>query len=316
MLEELKNTNYSSEKGDVLFFLTEIIGRKSINKRDIKKICEHTPGRINFNIEAIIAYCIHFNLVNISTGKIQISPILKPHIDNPVQLNTIIIKQILSKLFSQASLAAEMFSYDINKKKYVFKNEKLPLNLSIERDTLVNQGFFEIKRSINKTQFLVSSQYEQLLISFCLEKRRKITIEQLKNELDSADEAGRKAELFVIEFEKRRLAMPRLQNEIKRISDIDVGAGYDIISFDSDDSDGFDRFIEVKAISRSTSFFWSINEINVAKCKNERYHLYLVDLKRITEPTYCPLIISNPVNTILASDDWLMEAQSYLIRHI
>lgn len=317
MLRELRNLNYSGEKGDIFFFLTEIIGRKCLNKQDVKKICEHIPGQIVFNIEAMIAYCNHFKLVDIlSNGRIQISSIVEKHIENPEQLNTIIIKQVLSDLFAQESFAADMFLYDILKKRYIFKNEKLPLDLSILRDMLVNQGFFEIRRDTIKTQFLIPSQYEQLLIPYCLERKKKITIEQLQKDLDEAEEAGKKAELFVFEYEKRRLTNPDLHNEIKRISDIDVGAGYDIISFDTDNSNSFDRFIEVKAIAQSTSFFWSRNEINVAKRENRRYHLYLVDLKKTIDPTYAPLIITDPANTIFDSDEWFIEVQSYFVRHI
>lgn len=101
----------------------------------------------------------------------------------------------------------------------------------------------------------------------------------------------------------------------RRISEVDVTAGYDIISYDSVKSKETDRFIEVKAISTS-GFYWSKNEYETAKLKGETYYLYLVDLHKINQPDYMPEIVQNPAVAIMESEAWLVEAQSYSIRHI
>ena len=66
---------------------------------------------------------------------------------------------------------------------------------------------------------------------------------------------------FVLCFEKVRIGHPLCEN-IKRISEIDVSAGYDIVSFNSSQSQKLDRFIEVKAISNN-GFYWSKNEFEI-----------------------------------------------------
>lgn len=125
---------------------------------------------------------------------------------------------------------------------------------------------------------------------------------------------GEKAELFVLEFEKNRLGAP-LAGKVRRISEVDVTAGYDIISYNSVKSKETDRFIEVKAIS-SSGFYWSKNEYETAKLKGETYYLYLVDLHKINQPDYVPEIVQNPAVAIMESEAWLVEAQSYSIRRI
>ena len=78
----------------------------------------------------------------------------------------------------------------------------------------------------------------------------------------------------------------------------------------------YDRFIEVKAIPQKPSFFWSRNELEIAKLQGEKYFLYLVDLSKIENAEYCPQIISNPVQSIMKSPDWIVEPESYHVQKI
>jgi hypothetical protein len=123
------------------------------------------------------------------------------------------------------------------------------------------------------------------------------------------------AEHFVLDFEIQRLGKD-FASRVRIISDIDVGAGYDIISFESNESQEYDRFIEVKATSNSQGFFWSSNEYETAKLKGPRYYLYLVDLRKIRRDDYVPLIIKDPAAVIMESEDWLVEPQTYQITKI
>ncbi|MBD5484393.1 MAG: DUF3883 domain-containing protein, partial [Lachnospiraceae bacterium] len=70
---------------------------------------------------------------------------------------------------------------------------------------------------------------------------------------------GAMAEEFVLNYEHQRITNLELASKIRIISDVDVTAGYDIISFDSNQSTRYDRYIEVKATSKN-GFFWSVNE--------------------------------------------------------
>ena len=115
-------------------------------------------------------------------------------------------------------------------------------------------------------------------------------------------------------LEKKRL--PELAQKIKRISDFDVAAGYDIVSYENNGSGQYDRFIEVKCYMGSPHFFWSENESDVAKIKADKYILCLVDYLKMGEPGYQPEFIRNPYETIFGSDEWLVNASSYRIQKI
>ena len=92
---------------------------------------------------------------------------------------------------------------------------------------------------------------------------------------------GAQAEHAIVEFEKQRLrklgkfAQAEL---VKRISAINVSAGYDIESFNGDTDAIFpNRFIEVKATQGTEiRFYWSFNEIRVAKKKKNSYWIYML----------------------------------------
>ncbi len=107
------------------------------------------------------------------------------------------------------------------------------------------------------------------------------TEEELYERLENQRENGKKAELRTIEFEKERLrelgVKEQVLDRITRISETNVGAGYDINSFDGPKIGiNFDRFIEVKATTLDYPvFYWSENEKEKAKKYGKRYFIYI-----------------------------------------
>ena len=143
-----------------------------------------------------------------------------------------------------------------------------------------------------------------------------VSIDELQKRLQRNAKNGELAEEFAMRYEARRLSSIGIYKSPKRISDIDVMAGYDIVSYDDRSSETYNRFIEVKAISSDCGFFWSENELRAAKNKREKYYLYLIDLGSIDDPSYDPIMIPDPANRIMTSPNWLVEPQSYRIRRI
>jgi hypothetical protein len=88
---------------------------------------------------------------------------------------------------------------------------------------------------------------------------------------------GEAGELFALEFERWRLVQlgaGQLAERVKHVSAIEGdGLGYDIHSFDSD---GRDRFVEVKTtgFGERTPFFVSANEARFARDHAESFRLY------------------------------------------
>ena len=314
MLDELKNLEYHGGKDGLLFFICDVIGCNGITACDAEIICSHAPGKRLLSVADLVNYCVAFGWIKIESDFLRISPPLTAFINDKNALNEKLIQSTVEHLFESEIFNSCLFSYDVVQSCYSFKNELLPLSFSAVRNVLISQGFLVAERGIQGTRFYIMPIYDSIVAKHCKSKRKQVTIEQLKKQLEANELAGEKAELFVLSFEKTRIGCP-LCAGIKRISEIDTSAGYDIVSFDSLQSRVPDRFIEVKAVS-SAGFFWSKNEYEMAKLKGEKYYLYLVELSHINEPGYAPEMIQNPASNVMNSDSWFVEAQSYHIKRV
>lgn len=147
--------------------------------------------------------------------------------------------------------------------------------------------------------------------------RRAMTIAQLHKRLAEDAAAGLAAEIWALDFERRRLFGHPFIEDIKRVSDENVSAGYDIASFASKHSLFHDLFIEVKAYKGDKRFYWSSGEVDAAKAAGEEYSLYLVDSMRLGEEGYEPEIIAGPYSALFETSDssWATVPDSFLCTH-
>lgn len=314
MLDELKKLKYQGGKEGLLFFICDVVGCKEIKTQDAEIICSHAPGKRFLSVKDLVFYCLAFGWIKTETEVISVSPSLVMHIKDKEEVNKQLIFSTVEQLFHENVFTPLLFSYDSVKGCFSFKNELLPLSISTVRNVLISQGFLIATRDSQGTKFYIAPEYDSLVAKHCKVKRKQLSIDGLKRQLEDNELAGEKAEQFVLYFEKERIGKP-LSKDIKRISEVDVSAGYDIVSFNSCHSHKLDRFIEVKAISH-TGFFWSRNEYEMAKLKGEAYYLYLVELSKIADEGYAPIMIQNPASNIMESDKWFVEAESYHIKSV
>lgn len=318
MLNELRKHREIGSKDDILYFLKIIIGENRVRMNDIYTLCCHAPGLVGLNPKAVLDFCTWIELTCVTPDmdecylNLDISSIL----ENEDALTYEIIYRTLKLLFKYEILKPEHFTYMITINRFVFNNHLLQLDYAAIRNVLISFGFINIHRDGGLRIFVIDDIYERELVTFISDYNKNISLLQLQKKLKQNEEAGNLAELFVMDYESKRLINNQRNMSVRRISVIDVLAGYDIASFESPHSIVHDRFIEVKAISEGDGFHWSINEINIAKLKREQYYLYLVDLQNINNCNYMPTIIRNPVKSVLDSDEWFIEAQSFFIKRI
>lgn len=135
--------------------------------------------------------------------------------------------------------------------------------------------------------------------------------EQLAEMLAARAAAGREAEDWVVRFERGRIGAHVFADAIRRISEAEVGAGFDILSFNGHQSLIHDRFIEVKSFRDTMQFHWSNGEMEAARGFGVRYWLYLVDRGRLDEPGYTPEMIPDPATYFLdrKPEGWVLEEE-------
>lgn len=208
--------------------------------------------------------------------------------------------------------------------RFVAEEGKLRINSMILPSTSDGFGIWIIgfgvasRTSLSDRSWEIVDHHQDLFLKALAQLNSKIprrskSSEKLKAELERQSQLGEEAELWVVQYEERRLLSHRLREQIVRISTEDVSAGFDILSFANEHSLRHDRFIEVKSHGVDKRFFWSRNEIQTALEFGDSYCLYLVDRTQFKTDGYEPHIITGPTPELFEIDGsgWTVSASSF-----
>ena len=150
---------------------------------------------------------------------------------------------------------------------------------------------------------IIKEEYENEIALYNLYSKAQSLDKFLEKKIEDAIR-GSIAEYYVLDYEKNRLKIKQLKENSDKITLVslqNVYAGYDIASFDSNESIDFDRFIEVKSSqSRRIHFFISRNEINKAKQEKDKYWIYYVEMQG-RKPVKLKRF-QNPIETIIKNE--------------
>lgn len=311
MLTELKRCNSIGNVDGVLFLVSIMAGKERISRVEIRNRCA-LENNITVNCPGAVAFFEYLRLVDTTSNTVMPLPELDAL---AAKSNGEIIEQLaamsINRLVEEGIFDKDATGFDAEKGHLTIKRSAFPLAYAAVRNFLTMAGALDKEEN---GEICVAGNYESDWTEQLRNRRKKFTLEQLLKQQEDQSRRGLEAEEFVLGLEKKRL--PDLAQKIKRISDFDVSAGYDIVSYENNETEHYDRFIEVKCYMGSPHFFWSENESDVARIKADKYILCLVDYLRIGEPGYQPEFIRNPYETIFDSDEWLVNASSYRIQKI
>ena len=311
MLTELKRCNSIGNIDGILFLISILAGKDKISRDEIRNRCA-LENNIIVNCPGAVAFFEYLRLVDTTTDTVIPLPALNvlSEQQSDAKINQLVALSI-SRLVEDGIFDKDATGFDAEKGHLTIKRSAFPLAYAAIRNFLIMAG------ALNKEEngeIGVTGDYESNWTEQLHNRRKKFTLEQLLKQQEDQSKRGLEAEEFVLELEKKRL--PKMAQKIKRISDFDVAAGYDIVSYESNGTEHYDRFIEVKCYIGFPHFFWSENESDVARIKADKYLLCLVDYARIGEPGYQPEFIRNPYETIFNGEEWLVNAASYRIQKI
>ena len=311
MLTELKRCNSIGNVDGILFLVSIMAGKERISRDEINNRCSRENG-IVVNCPGAIAFLAYLKLVDVMDNVIiPTEEMMQLSGKNKEDIINIIIKLCLSNMVEDGIFSQESLGFDTDKGHLSIKRSAFPLEYAAIRNFLTVAGALEKEHN---GEICVTDSYENIFAKDLKSYRQKLTLEELLKQKEEQSQRGLEAEEFVLELERNRL--PLKAYKIKRISDFDVAAGYDIVSYDSNESMKYDRFIEVKCYLGKPHFYWSENECDTARQKGSKYILCLVDYTRIKEPGYTPQYIRNPYDDIFTNENWLVNAASYKIQEI
>jgi hypothetical protein len=286
-------------------------------------------GGVRGEYETILNHCKFSGLISTKKDKISLSFLghkflsanHKRYFEITEAQKQIIAERIVFKgAWSQHARGLFEF-FSINQTTATYELSTLDTSLPITQNSTVH--FFKYLGILKEREFIiqVDKKYSELVYQLTADSKA-ITEQQLEKLLMENNKHGAQAEQAVVEFEKLRLLKmgKAVQSElVKRISTINTAAGYDVESFDGTTEDIFpNRFIEVKATTGDEiRFYWTNNEIKVAKKKRKKYWIYLMKCFNENKPNESiPILIQNPANIIPKHAFLSMEVNKYLVSEI
>lgn len=130
---------------------------------------------------------------------------------------------------------------------------------------------------ISHDAYLMPSTSDKVELNSSFPKHTKMSKEQFEKLQEIRKKIGEAGEKFVLDKERERLSgagRHDFADKVIQISEKDVRAGYDILSFEET---GEERYVEVKtSVGNSNVFEFSAHELDVSKAYGKRYCIYMV----------------------------------------
>ena len=310
MQEELRRSNSIGNPEGVDTFLSLIFEQQLSSVKALNHACRFLLF-YQLNCRLALLLLEDLGLISVTKDRIAVLPEGEKFFElSQIEIKKQIAKITINKLFEKNLLEQKNLSIDT-----ATGVLQIPTN-AIHFDATVYVTFLQAIGCFRRVGSFLIFDNDSLREDFekkVAQRKRKISQDELLLNLQKQQADGDAGEAFALAFENKRLEA--LSKQAKKISDIDVAAGYDLLSFETGESLIYDRFIEVKAFNESPHFYWSENERSVAALLSDKYYLYLVDLSRINDPLYSPIIIQNPAASLDASG-WIIKPQFYFVQQI
>lgn len=321
----LLNHQFKSKCGntEALYYIYNLLETHSLHEQDLYKVCTHTSPYIKESLKGIVELFLTLNIIAKNEDK---SFYILKNIDNKdfevfeIHFFQILFENLNTYHYLSSFYTCDNLIFDSNLQTYMVKENLIPFEYYNLKNFLLESNFFQRYELIHNL-LTINKIYLELFEKYIIDilnstNQHTKTIEQLKDDLNKKEIQGELAEQFVVNFELKRLAIHPHKNKIKQISKEHVTAGFDIQSFNSNNSVLIDRFIEVKSFKQGIEFYWSANEVFASKNLGNKYFLYLIDSLKIHEENYIPIIIQNPYLKILNNKiDWELTVDKYHIKY-
>ncbi len=280
------------------------------------------------NHKDTIYFCIELKIIRSEKNRLKVEYLGKKLLDaNPSknyeftenQKNLVAREFILNKEFLK-DISKIIISFNANEELGTFvwsHSDGIPIEGNREiLNIMIQLGILERDGSL----LFVNQKFVSVIAN--LKGLEMLSIKKLREILDKKIEVGNIAEDLIVLYERKRLESIGATKEskfVKKISDLNVSAGYDVLSFDAESPDlKYNRFIEAKGSSNNLiSFEWSNNEMKIAKILGQNYWIYFlggVDLEKKSS-TEQPILYQDPIKTIIGNPDFDLEYSSLKIKY-
>lgn len=297
---------------DDCYQLINYIGDSKFQQSDIQNYW-YTKFSIPFKNGLNTLSLLHLLNVVVSNGRYySLNPDIK--FKDLIEFQDALTNQLFeyAKRYIIDSIPFDRISFNTTNQGYYFARNAVALSWSGLINFLTNLNILNV---FDKNYLIIKSpRLEDLIINHRIKASRNIkaiTPDSLRILLEKQNTIGFVSEKYAMQYEKERLRNLNIENLPKQISLLDVTQGFDILSFQSLQSQDYDRFIEVKTFN-NFYFYMSNNEYQTAKSLGDKYYLYLVkhldnDQKFVIEE------VCNPYLKLQNKNDWSIQATDFKI---
>lgn len=295
-----------------VFFIAKCLNSGTILTQSLKTLAQSEIGKKAMEVELTLLLFESMQLVTVVDNYITCNTKLTTNYsEDREEFCEWFVDEFIEYVMTNEIIDIDTITYEISTDTYLMSPSCIKRKYAGFRNMLADFGVIALRADARYTILQKLDKYIARP-----EVRRKVTEKQLFAQLQRKKELGNTGEEWVLDYEKRRITNPALNGKIKRISLIDVSAGFDIVSFDTNESTLFDRFIEVKTYKGNEHFHWSHNEIEKANLMGDQYFIYLVDADCLEQEDYEPKIIQDPIRKIGESEGWAKRPDSYLVEKV
>lgn len=301
------------------FYLLKSVNDSKNNNWSLKDLNSLFFNRIvdgNHIFDGCIDLAVRIGLLNLNEDYYTINNEFSDSLKNMNQMKDKFVQFLFISLKDEVSFhkifQSQYLSYDIVHKSFQINNSAFGFKFKNFKQLLIDFDAITTHPTVEFNSYILNSKFKELFDKTILPeiKKRKIGIDEFKKSIEKQQVYGEEAEKFVLEFEKKRLG----NKQIDWIAQYIVNEGYDIASYNKKDDEEYNRFIEVKSYEGNNPyFFWSRNEVNVAKRKLEKYWIYLVNRKEMDIEGYEPIMKQNPIENILNDENWDKQIEKYKV---
>lgn len=240
MLEELIKCERFGNNNELSFFLLKVLPLSRNQKvSDLRGYCIANHYTIGQSIDGILKLLEFMELISVSGDDVFVQDELFSFIksgggDYDKYKFT---KTLLVALRNAGSIEfifpTDAIKLDGIENVFYVKENFIPLRYTALRNLLISLGFFMRGPSLGQNLLAINGEYTNFFLDEIIknikeanQSRRRKSLQLLKERQARQELLGKEAEIFVLEFEQRRLREHHLFDSIKRISEEYVNAGY------------------------------------------------------------------------------------------
>jgi len=310
--EEIENCSEIAD-GEGLYFIWKNLISGVTSLESLAYLRLHHNGKINVDVEIAILLFAQLQIIDFKDDSISLkNRIPESSTNDKNSFLDWISKFLLQFLILENVIELDEIAYDSQLDRYILPRRNIKYRYACYRNLLLSLSILDRREDGN---YYIEDFLTDIITKENISKA-KLSEASLMKLLEQQRLQGEFGEKYIIEYENKRLELRVDKSKIKRISVLDVSAGYDIISFNDIASATLDRFIEVKTYKGNPHFHWSANEINTAKVRSNHYYLYLVDFNKISLPLYKPIIICDPITYFENNAAWSSTPESFFFNKI